>query len=173
MEKILVIGAGGHGRSVAESILLMGRYEILGFLDDSWPKLQSVMGYPVLGAIDAPKEYTHVTKYVVAIGNNLARQQLQVKCVDMGFIAATITQPSAIISPSSSVGCGTVILAGAIIGTNSKIGQGVIINTASAIDHDVEVADFAHAGVGTVMAGGAKLSTLMTLRAGNSFGTIL
>lgn len=171
MKQLLIIGAGGHGRSVAEAIQLNGEFEIAGFLDDSWPTNTKVWSYPIHGGTSEISQYRSVADWViVAIGNNKLRAELLGKLVEAGFQIATVKHPAAIISPLATIGAGTTIMAGAIIGTDSKLGKGVIVNSGATVDHDCEVEDFGHLGVNTCMAGGSRLGEGAWLHAGNALG---
>ena len=56
--RLLVVGAGGHGRSVAEAAELSGQFEVVGFLDDSLPAGATALGLPVLGPVAHPHDQT-------------------------------------------------------------------------------------------------------------------
>ena len=75
--RLLIVGAGGHGRSVAEAVLASGTFEIAGFVDDAAPASALVSGYPVLGTTDEVSAYrAHAQAAIVAIGNNALREAL-------------------------------------------------------------------------------------------------
>lgn len=171
MRRILIVGAGGHGRSVAEAIELSKEFEIAGFLDDSWPSNAHVWSYQIYGKTSQINQYRSIAEYaVVAIGNNKLRAELIDKLIAAGFQIATIKHPSAIISPLAIIGAGSTIMAGAIIGTESRLGKGTIVNSGATIDHDCTVGDFGHLGVNTSMAGGSLLEEGAWLHAGNALG---
>lgn len=173
VEKLIIIGAGGHGRSVAEAILLNAstRFEIVGFVDDSWPTTSHVWEFPILGNTTNLDQYLiKANNAIVAIGNNKLRASLQSRLVNAGFNIGTIIHPQAIVSPSVKIGIGSTIMAGAIIGTESQLGEGVIVNSGAVVDHHCKVGDFGHLGVGTAMAGGSRLGKGAWLHAGNALG---
>ncbi len=169
--KLLVVGAGGHGRSVAESALLGARFELVGFVDDSWQTLPDIWGYPLLGGMDSlASQHSLVDLAIVAIGNNALRRQLQESLIMLGFELATVVHPSALVSPSAVIGRGCAVMAGAIVGTEAQLGSGVIVNCGAIVDHHCIVEDFGHLGVKAAMAGGAVLGSFAWMQAGASLG---
>lgn len=171
MKKIIIIGAGGHGRSVAEAIQLGNEFEIIGFLDDVWPKETELWGLPIYGNTHELEHCRALADWVVvAIGNNKIRRELMRKLIVMGYKLATIAHPAALISPSAVLGSGSVVMAGAIIGTESKLGIGVIINAGASVDHHCQIGDYGHLGVNACMAGGSALGEEAWLQAGSAIG---
>lgn len=169
MRKILIVGAGGHGRVIAEIIGLIDTFELVGFVDDQWPTLECVQGYSVLGNLS---EIGKLSRYsdliIVGIGSNQYRRTVQLHCISSGFDIATIIHPRAIISSSATIGMGSVIMAGAVVGTKSNIGCGAIVNTGAVVDHDAIVGEFSHVGVNSSMAGGSTLGALAILKTGSA-----
>ena len=174
MPKVIVIGAGGHGRSVAESILAQPKsvaFELVGFVDDAFPKLRSVWEYPVLGDTKQLSSLLGIADAaIVAVGNNKLRESLQLVLIDIGFVLVSVIHPKAIVSPSAIVGKGTVIMAGAIVGTEATLGDGVIVNSGAIVDHHCTVEDYGHLGVGAAMAGGSRLGAGAWMQASSALG---
>lgn len=169
--RLLIVGAGGHGISVAEAALLSGRYRLVGFIDDSRHPGTAVLGIPILGNIaDLKIHLCHADKVIVAIGNNSVRETLMGQLADEKVIFATIVHPTAIISPRASILHGCTIMAGAVIGTEAKLGVGVIVNCAAVVDHHAQVLDYGHLGVNACMAGGSILGKGAWIQAGCSIG---
>jgi len=106
--RLLILGVGGHGRSVAEAVPAAGMFEVAGFLDDAAPALLQLGCHMVLG-------------------NRL---------ISAGFELATVVHPRAMVSPSAVIGPGSAVMAGAIVGTETRLGCGVIINCGAVVDHD-------------------------------------
>jgi FlaA1/EpsC-like NDP-sugar epimerase len=111
--KLLIIGAGGHGRSVAEDAELSGAFEVVGFLDDALPVGKALLNGPVLGAISGLSSLDHLDRYraeceqaIVAVGGNAVREKITQQLVDAGFDIATVIHPRAFMSPSAVVGSG-------------------------------------------------------------------
>ena len=169
--KLLIVGAGGHGRSVAEAVALAGEYEIAGFLDDGLDVGQGVMSWAVLGRPDAAAALRHVAdSVIVAIGNNALREAMTEQLQALGFALATVIHPRAFVAPSAVVGSGSAIMAGAIVGTEAQLGRGVIVNCGAVVDHHAKVHDFGHLGVNACMAGGTVLGRGAWMQAGAAMG---
>lgn len=169
--KLLVVGAGGHGRSVAEAAELGGEFEIIGFLDDAVDVGGLIFGWPVLGPISNLGVYrTSCDQAIVAIGNNSVRETLMRQLVDAGMLAATVVHPKAVVSPSALLGMGTAVMAGAIIGTEAELGEGTIVNCGAIVDHHAKVEDFGHLGVNACMAGGSVLGRGAWMQASVALG---
>lgn len=171
MSRLIVIGAGGHGRTIAEAVMVSGDYVVAGFLDDDFPRLEEALGLPILGiADDFAKWRDHASSAFVAIGNNSLRELLSNRLRQSGFELATVIHPRAYVSPSAVVGQGSAIMAGAIVGTEARIGQGVIVNCGAVVDHHCRVKDFGHLGVNAAMAGGSILGRGGWMQAGSALG---
>ena len=171
MKRLLIVGAGGHGRSVAEAALESGAFESLGFVDDAVDKVKDVWGYPVLGTTtDLVRYRVHADAAIVALGNNALREKLCDQLKTAGSELISIIHPRAIVSPRAEIGPGTAIMAGAIIGTEARLGTGVIVNSGAVVDHHAQVHDYGHLGVNACMAGGAILGRGAWIQAGSSLG---
>lgn len=171
MKRLLIVGAGGHGRSVAEAVLAAGKYELVGFVDDAASDLQHVWDLPVFGAtVDLANYREYADAAIVAIGSNRLREELQQRLYAAGFELATVVHPKAIVSPRAVVGAGCAIMAGAIVGTEAHLGTGVIVNCGVVVDHHCRVEDFGHLGVNAGMAGGAVLGRGAWMQAGSVLG---
>ena len=145
MKKLLIVGAGGHGRSVAEAVLAAGQYALAGFADDAAPGVSRVWDWPVFGATaDLAGCRQHAHAAIVAIGNNRLREDLHNRLSLAGFELVTVVHPSAVVSPRATMGAGCAVMAGAIIGTEARLGEGVIVNCAAVVDHHCSVEDFGH-----------------------------
>lgn len=158
--KILIIGAGGHARVIADIIRLQG-HTIVGYLDDDSSLIgQLIYGVPVLGKIDSYQSYTY-DKMILGIGSNPTRFALRTGLLkdipDDDWYQAI--HPTAIISDFATIAVGSVIMAGVIINTGAEIHRQVIINTGAMIDHDCAIHDYAHVAPGVNLAGGVKVGT--------------
>lgn len=171
MKRLLIVGAGGHGRSVAEAVLARGEFVVVGFLDDAFPELERVWEIPVLGTVADSAQWRGVVDCAfVALGNNELRQRVVAGLRASGFSLATVLHPRAIVSPTALIGEGSAIMAGAIIGTEARLGEGVIVNCAAVVDHHGHVGDFGHLGVNAAMAGGSVLGATAWMKAGSALG---
>lgn len=169
--RLVIFGAGGHGRSVAEAVMASGEFQIVGFLDDAYPAVRQVWGLPLLGRISQFPEFRGCADVaIVAIGTNEVRKKLCTRLISGGSELATVIHPRAIVSHSAIIGSGSAIMAGAIVGTEAQLGRGVIVNSGAIVDHHCKVDDFGHLGVNASMAGGAVLGNGAWMQAGSALG---
>jgi sugar O-acyltransferase (sialic acid O-acetyltransferase NeuD family) len=171
LRTLLVLGAGGHGKAVAEAALLSGEWQRVCFLDDRWPQLEVVCGIDVIGDLDSLLEPgLSVAGGIAAVGNNSLREVWAARIKAAGIELVSIVHPRAWVSPSAHIGQGSAVLAMAVIGTDARLGQGAIVNAGAVVDHDVCIGDFAHLGVGVNLAGGVHIGALAWLQAGCNAG---
>jgi acetyltransferase-like isoleucine patch superfamily enzyme len=175
--RLLIIGAGGHGRSVAEAAELSGLFDVVGFLDDGLPTGQTVLMSSVIGAIAGLSNGDHLKRFrnacdqaFVAFGNNVVLENITQELVAAGFRIATVIHPRAFVSPTAVVGSGSAVMASAIIGTEAHLGLGSIVNCGAVVDHHARVEDFGHLGVNACMAGGSLLGRGAWMQAGAALG---
>ena len=160
----MILGAGGHGRVVAEIAQLSGKYTDIAFLDDKAP--EASFPYLYMGKCEEFVDYLKDCDFFIAIGNVSIRRRLQTEVDEADGRIITLIHPSAIISKDVTIGKGTVVMAGAIVNTGAKIGDGVILNTASSVDHDCVVEDFCHVSVGAHLCGTVYLGAGTWIAAG-------
>lgn len=157
-DSVLIVGAGGFGRSVADALMAGGVYGVAGFVDDRGPALGHVLGHAVLGRVaDLVALREQHALLVVAIGDNTRRRELCAMARSAGYALATVVHPRALVSLHAVMGAGAMVMAGAVVGTEAQVGEGAIVNAAAVVDHHARVGAFAHLGAGACMAGGAEL----------------
>lgn len=159
MSKLLIVGAGGHGKVVKEVAEALETYETIAFVDDS--SQESIGGIADLEAL----HQTYDSAFV-GIGNNAFRKEIIEKLVQIGYTIPTLVHPTAYISKSCDIAYGTVVEPKAIVNANTKIGVGCIISVGAIIDHDVEIQDYVHANAGSIVKAGGKVEALRKLEAG-------
>jgi sugar O-acyltransferase (sialic acid O-acetyltransferase NeuD family) len=164
MKKLMIIGASGHGKVLADIAEKTGEYSAIAFLDDA--VTGTCARYEILGKCEDYVKFIDDYCFIVAIGNAKIRQRIQLQMEKTNARVITLIHPSAVISRGVSVGCGTAIVAGAVINADAKIGKGVIINTCASVDHDCEIGDFSHISVGARLAGNVKVGTNSIISAG-------
>ena len=162
MKRIIIIGASGHGKVVADIAALNG-YESIIFLDND-PAASSCDGYPVAGMDTQAGEFEG--DVFVAVGNADNRKKLTERYSGRHF--PVLVHPSAVVAKSATVGDGTVIMAGAVINPGAKIGKGCIVNTCSSVDHDCVLGDFCHVSVGAHLSGTVTVGSGSWLGAGST-----
>ncbi|REJ08904.1 acetyltransferase [Halobacillus trueperi] len=152
MNKLLIIGASGHGKVIADIAKKSDEWEQILFIDDKSEQAE-MLGYQVVGKVKDAWEYINECAFVVGIGDNFIRQSLQEDLESKGATIASLVHPSAIIGTDVSIGMGTVVMAGVVINSGTCIGRGCIINTSSSIDHDNTIGNYVHVSPGSHLAG--------------------
>ncbi|SMB88641.1 sugar O-acyltransferase, sialic acid O-acetyltransferase NeuD family [Desulfonispora thiosulfatigenes DSM 11270] len=155
-DKLIIIGASGHGKVVADIAIKMNKWQSIAFLDDD-ESIKTSMGLVVIGKTADAFTYKDNADFFVAIGTNDTRERLQEKLIDEGLNVVTLIHPSVIIGIDVEIGIGTVIMAGVVINSSSRIGKGCIINTSSSLDHDNIIEDYVHISPGVNLAGTVKV----------------
>lgn len=149
-EQVIVIGAGGHGKVVADIVLCRGD-ELLGFLDDNEGLPAEVAGIPVLGGISRCKDYPDAS-FVIAIGSSAIREKIARRLEGVRWYTAI--HPAAVVSKlNTQIGAGSVVMANAVVNPSAHIGKHCIINTAAVVEHDNRIGDFGHLSVGAKLGG--------------------
>uniref|UniRef100_A0A7V3J928 Acetyltransferase n=1 Tax=candidate division CPR3 bacterium TaxID=2268181 RepID=A0A7V3J928_UNCC3 len=157
--KILIFGAGGHGKVVLD-ILLESGADVLGFLDDEESKVgQEINGFKVLGGWSYLKnnKFSKLTKIALGIGNNNIREKIFRQAKDLGLSVVSAIHPKAIVSRSVKLGEGVAIMPGAIINSSSVLEDGVVVNTGATVDHDCYLERFCQIWPGAHLAGTVRV----------------
>ncbi|EJR58332.1 sialic acid O-acetyltransferase NeuD family sugar O-acyltransferase [Bacillus cereus VD115] len=155
-KKLLIIGASGHGKVIADIAMKTNRWQSIAFLDDNQNAKYS-MGIEIIDKSASISKYIDDYEFFVGIGNNAVRERIQRKLEDEGASIPVLIHPSAIIGEQVYLGAGTAVMAGVVINCCTKIGKGCIINTASTIDHDNIIEDYVHISPGVHLAGTVKV----------------
>lgn len=162
MTQIVIIGASGHGKVVADIAKKTG-YDEICFLDDN-ESLTECGGYAVLGKSSRYIDFD--CDIIVAIGNPKIRERIQNQVELTGKNVPTLVHPNASIAENVWLGKGTVVVAGAVINPGAHVGRGCIINTGASVDHDCNIADFVHVSVGAHVAGTVNVGIRTWIGAG-------
>ena len=150
-DKLVIIGASGHGKVIADIAKLNGYQEII-FLDDD-PTKHKNGPYDVVGTTKDIDKYLGQSDFIIAIGNNEIRKKITKQLDNKNIIQPVLVHPSAVVDATVTIAAGTVVMANAVINADTKIGKGCIINTAATVDHDGNIADFVHLSPGVHIAG--------------------
>lgn len=156
--KLLIIGAGGHGRVVAEIARDCG-YDEIAFLDDNCPDALGTTA-------DLEKFAPEYPDAFVGIGDGKLRAQLLDRLEAAGCHIPTLIHPAAYVSPSAVIGRGTVVEPKAAINANTHIGRGCIVQLGSIVDHNVEIDSYVNVNTGAIVKAGARLLAFRKLEAG-------
>ena len=155
--KVLIWGAGGHARVVADIVRQAGHYEVAAFLDDTPAARHGTMmcGSEIVGGRErlAAFRAAGVEQMIVAIGDCSARLALAEVAKEAGFCLAHAIHPRAIVADDCRIGAGTVVAAGAVLNPGATCGDCVIINTSASVDHDCLIQDGVHVGPGVCLGG--------------------
>ncbi|MFZ5553775.1 MAG: hypothetical protein ACOZCO_11725 [Bacteroidota bacterium] len=170
--KIIIAGAGGHGKVVADAVLKEGKYEIAGFADDTkTPGTIVFMNYKVLCAIQLQEVKKQASHFIVAIGDNSIRKRIFLE-FSKEINPVTVIHPFVSLAEVIQLGAGSVILAGAVINTSSVIGENCIINSSALVDHDVSIGAHTHIGQGALIGSGNIIGDLNYIQQGQNIKSI-
>jgi acetyltransferase EpsM len=150
--KLYIFGASGHGKVVAELVTSTHCY-IESIIDDA-PKSLTLGLIPIISSLSIVPPKSDVAM-IIAIGNNLVRKKISLRFSDYNFFSSI--HQMAFVSPSATVGLGTVVMVHAVVNSDAKIGKHVIINTASVIEHDCNIADFVHISPKVTLSGNVSV----------------
>ena len=147
-DKLIIIGASGHGKVVADIAIKMNKWQSIAFLDDD-ESIKTSMGLEVIGKTAHAFSYKDEADYFVAIGSNTTREKIQKKLIEQRLNVVSLIHPSVVIGKDVEIGIGSVVMAGVVINSSSRIGNGCIINTSSSLDHDNVIEDYVHISPGS------------------------
>lgn len=157
--RLLVLGAGGHGRVVADAARAAGDWDEIAFLDSRYPELTDTAVGPVIGADSAAAGcVAEGWSFVAAIADAGTRRRL-VEGLAGASPPATIIHPGAAIGADVEIGPGAMILAQSAINTGARLGASVIVNTGATVDHDCRIGDYAHICPGVHLAGNVTIGS--------------
>lgn len=171
--KLVLIGGGGHCKSVIDVVKRDGMFEKIVITDPRNAVDKSVLGIEIVGADDCLEElrddgfeYAFIT--VGSTGFNPLREMLANKASSLGFTFPVIIDPSATVSDFAVIGTGTYIGKNVVVNADSKIGEHCIINTGAIIEHECRVDDFSHVSVGTILCGKVEIGRNSFIGAGST-----
>ena len=158
MKEIVLIGGGGHCRSVIDVIEQEGRFKIAGVVDRPEFPDSNVMGYSVIGSDsdlnNLVKKYKYALITVGQVKSSVLKMKLFNLAMNTGFILPNIISPRAYISKHAVIGKGSVIMHDVLINANVKIGDNCIINSKALIEHDAFIKDHCHISTNAIINGG-------------------
>lgn len=158
--KLIIIGAGGYGQTVADLAVQSHKYDAVLFLDDN----KALAGRTAGKCCDYAKFKND--EIYPAFGNNTARLEWINRLILEGYKVPTIIHSTAYISPRASVDIGTVVLPKSIINTDTRVGKGCIINCGAIIDHGCIIEDGCHICLGAIIKGENRISSCTKIEAG-------
>lgn len=157
-KEVIIIGAGGHGRVIAD---IVNRSDdiVYGFLDDKGANSER----NVIGKI-ADCEHYKDKYFIIAIGDNFIRKKIALSYPTLKYYTAV--HPNSIVSDNVIVGAGTCIMANAVINDSAKIGEHCIVNTHATVEHDAAIEDFVHISPNAALCGTVHVGKCTQIGAG-------
>ena len=155
VRSLIIIGAGGHGKVVADTAIHTGKYDQIAFLDDA--DIACSGGIKVIGRVNNAKEYASFADFVIAVGQSSRREAIQEKLTAMNVRFASLVHPSAVIANGVEIGDGAVVMANVVVNTGTTIGKYSIVNTGATVDHDCRIGDFVHISPGAHVSGTVEI----------------
>lgn len=171
MERIVVIGSSGHAKVVIDIIEREGKFAIAGLIDSFREVGEETLGHAVLGDEDVLKSLVSEEKIaggVVGIGDNFARHEMAEKISAMcpGFVFPPVAHPSACVGKDTTLGEGTVLMAGAVINPCCTVGRFCVFNTRASLDHDSVMEDYSSLGPGVATGGNVRIGSFAAIGVG-------
>ena len=157
-EDIVLIGSGGHCKTIVDSIERLGTFKIAGYIDLGEIGKEIYRGYKIIGHDEDMQTIydSGIHNAFIALGfmgRSNIRKRLYFKIKKMGFSLPVIVDPSAVVAEDAAIGEGTYIGRNAVVNADVKIGTNCIINTSAIVEHDCIVGDFSHLAVAAVICG--------------------
>jgi len=157
MDKILLLGAGGHARSCIDVLEEENQFEIAGLIEKGESISNESLGYPVIGTDDDLKVLRQQYKNALITVGQIKSPKIRIKLYqllkELDFTLPVIISPHAYVSKHAQIGEGSIIMHGVIINANAKIGNNCIINNKSLIEHDAVIGDHCHIATGAIING--------------------
>ena len=158
MKNMVVYGAGGHGKVVAEILAAMG-HTVRGFIDDDVELCgKTILGLRVFEAGEWLKANSG-SQIALGIGDNYAREKAACSVREYGCALLPALHPAATVSKSAMLRDGVVVMAGAVLNAECRIEPGAIINTGAIVEHDVRISCYAHISPNATLGGGSQIGT--------------
>ena len=162
MEKIIILGTGGHAQSLTDIVERENKFEIAGYvINDAGEKSENER-YPVIGS-DRDLELIfqsgirNAALGIGYLGRSDLREKLYNRLKEIGYSLPLNCDPSAVLARNIRLGEGTMVGKGAIINANASVGEMCIINTGAVIEHGCVVEEFSHISVGSVLCGEVRV----------------
>ena len=158
MKEIIILGAGGHCKSIIDVIELEAKYKIAGIVDNEFDVGNEVLGYEVIGRDKDLKKIRERYQYAIVGVGQIKTSKIRIKLFELlkrlDFKLPVIISPRAYVSKYAFIDEGSIIMHDALVNVNAKIGKNCIINTKALIEHDAIVEDNCHISTGAIINGG-------------------
>jgi sugar O-acyltransferase (sialic acid O-acetyltransferase NeuD family) len=152
MRTLVIHGAGGHAKVVAELARLMG-WTVVAFLDgvDPTRRGSQFCGAPIITCSDVTE--FQAAEVALGFGDNRGRLAAAAQWLKCGWSLPPMVHPRAVLATSARIGEGSQLMAGAIVNPDAMLGKAVIVNTGATVDHDCRIEDGVHLAPGVHLAG--------------------
>lgn len=173
MSKLVLLGGGGHCKSVLDSAIRMNSFEQIVITDPVITPGQKIYGCEVVGTDECLEElftkgFDNAFITVGSIGVNYLREKLAEKASGIGFRFPVVIDPTAIVSDFAVIGSGTFVGKKAIVNADAVIGRHCIINSGAIVEHECLIGDYSHVSVGTVLCGKVRVGMQCFIGAGST-----
>jgi sugar O-acyltransferase (sialic acid O-acetyltransferase NeuD family) len=171
LNRLLLIGSGGHARALIDIIESASDWRIIGLVGQSTEIGAKVFGYPVLGCDDNLVDLRDLADGAILalghLGSATKRQDLAQRLQALDFMTPTIVSAHAIVSRHASLGPGTTVGHGAIVNAGARVGSHCIINSKALIEHDAVIGDHCHISTGVLINGGVSIGRASFIGSGS------
>lgn len=161
MDKILLVGAGGHARVCADVIKLEGRFTIAGLLGMPEEVGTSTLGLPVLGTDADLSSMREDYRYALVTVGQIKTPAVRIRLFDLleqlGFEMPVIVSPKSYVSEYASLGAGTIVMHGAVVNAGAEVGRNCILNSQSLVEHDARIGDHCHISTSAAINGDVRV----------------
>ena len=161
MKEIILIGGGGHCRSVIDVIEQEGQFKIVGIVDRPELLGTDVLGYSVIGNDANLESLAKIHTYALVTVGHIRSPAPRIKLFDIateaGFVLPSIISPRAYVSQHAFIGKGVVVMHDALINAEATIGNNCIINSKALIEHDTKILEHCHISTSVPINGGVTI----------------
>ena len=160
MNKIFLVGAGGHARSCIDVIEKIKNIRIVEIIDKKY-KSKKIYTYPIVKFKKVIKKNKDISYMLICIGqipDSSLRKKLFYEGVKKGYKFTPVISPNSYVSSKAQIADGTIVMHGAIINAGAIIGKNCIINSKSLVEHDAKIGNHCHISTGAIVNGGVKIS---------------
>lgn len=166
--RVIIIGAGGHGKVVLDTFLNSDQ-KVSGFLDDDKNKQNlSIYGVKVLGTLDSIVKFSEQLPMgiFVAVGDNFMRKNIFSKIKELGFTLIKAISPQSYVFDKNKIGQGTLIMPKTVVNIDAEVGENCIINTGAVVEHECKIGNHSHIASMACLAGGVVVGEEVLIGSG-------